>query len=294
MSIEKINDTEFNEHAVASLPIRPNASSAYGHPAMTAKQLKEAFDALPSLIRDKYNALVDAIKSVPDGNGSLASEILTGIGEGHTLSDLFSDIANGEFAKYARVDDKTIALAVSEIDTVLSSSVRNVSYNPSDLSITVTFNSGEVKNLISPSSSLTSITNEAIARVREDINREMSALYYVDGNNADMTYTLIPYKECDLINHQKLTVELPETITAGFSAMIHFSCPEAITTYLPSNANVIPSGETTAVSRPIIYIGDDVNDEGNFSSLNGYRYSMLFIFDGQYLCCNVTRNAIPS
>lgn len=293
MSIEKINDAEFNEHTIASLPTRPNSSSVYGRSAMTAKQLKEAFDALPTLIKEKYNALVDSIKALPDKDGSLASDILTGISTGHTLGNLFSDITSGELAKYLRVDDQTLFLAISELYGILATCVNNVSFNKDDLSLTVAFNSGEKKNLISPSSSITSITNEAITRIREDITRETTQLYYLSGNGEDLT-CFLNIGECDIINHKKLTIKTPTQISSGFSSIIHFSCPTAVTTYLPTSANVKPSGKGTIVNRPILYNGDDVDDEGCFSSLNGYRYTMLFIFDGQYLCCNVTRNALPS
>ena len=115
--IEKISEEKAKELCVSSLPTRPTAPTSYGGAGFSTAEMKNAFDALTLYVIEKYNQLVDAIRTV--GDGSLASEVLTGISDGHTLEKLFSDVQNGDFASYLAVGERTLATEIAEIRTVL-------------------------------------------------------------------------------------------------------------------------------------------------------------------------------
>lgn len=106
MITEKITDEEMSECCVASLPTRPNAPGAFGGRGFSAQDMKEAFDRLPRLIAERLNSLIDDVHS--SGEGSVSAAIPTGISDGHTLAQLFSDIISGAFASYLRVGDYTL------------------------------------------------------------------------------------------------------------------------------------------------------------------------------------------
>ena len=48
---------------ISSLADRPNQTAAYGDGGLTAKALKERFDALPNLVREKFNIIADMLAS---------------------------------------------------------------------------------------------------------------------------------------------------------------------------------------------------------------------------------------
>ena len=99
MAIKKITDQEIRSLQIqGNLPNRPTQKSLYPDNTLTAEEVKAAFDKLPKLIAERYNELVSAIIGITNGelNGdSFASLVHTGIRNGHTLQDLFKDIANG-------------------------------------------------------------------------------------------------------------------------------------------------------------------------------------------------------
>ena len=97
MYSQKISPDEIADIKVSSLPTRPTAPTAFGGRGYTASEMKAAFDMLPLFIIERLNSLISYIKSDP-ADESIASDILTGISEGHTLSDLFRDIKDGSFA----------------------------------------------------------------------------------------------------------------------------------------------------------------------------------------------------
>ena len=125
MNTKKISEADIAALKITSLPTRPTAPGMFGGKGYTARDMKEAFDRLPLYIIEKLNSLLDDISAV--GDGSLASDIMTGLSEGHTLSKLFTDIADGRAASYLSLGDETLgarmirlALHEAEIDEKLT------------------------------------------------------------------------------------------------------------------------------------------------------------------------------
>lgn len=112
-----ITNQEINQNKVASLPSRPNASVAFGGAGYTSAQLKAAFDRLPLLLAERYNALVEAIQM--QGDDSLLNQIPTGIvnpeGGYYTLSELLYHIKDGRFATYLRVGTSYLDLVLDAL-----------------------------------------------------------------------------------------------------------------------------------------------------------------------------------
>lgn len=115
--IQEITQEKIDELSISSLPTRPNAPTASGGAGFSAKEMKNAFDALTLHVIEKYNQLVRAVRDL--GEGSISDEILTGISEGHTLLNLFDDIKNGDFASYMKVGDSTLSAEINEIRATL-------------------------------------------------------------------------------------------------------------------------------------------------------------------------------
>ena len=107
MKTTKINAKELSTNSVASLPTRPNAPHAFGGSGLTANELKAAFDALPTLIAERFNLLLDDI-SATDGSG-ITGAIKTGIDNTHTLQDMLGDIKNGNFLAYVKAPKASLA-----------------------------------------------------------------------------------------------------------------------------------------------------------------------------------------
>ena len=61
MSIEKISDSEISQASIQNLATRPNEVTRFGQQALTADELKAAFDAMGLLNARKYNALIDSL-----------------------------------------------------------------------------------------------------------------------------------------------------------------------------------------------------------------------------------------
>lgn len=104
MSIRKITDGEIAEASVARLSDRPNESGGYGKSALTASELRKAFDALGKLCAARYNELCDALTG-----GSAAKDILVG---DKSLEEIFGSIAE-------KADTETVAEGFLEVDGVL-------------------------------------------------------------------------------------------------------------------------------------------------------------------------------
>ncbi len=102
MSIQKIKESELVSHGVSSLPSRPSLPSLYEGRPLTAKELREAFDKLPRLLAERFNALLDSFGLQEDEQDTLAEAIATGLFEGHSLAELFRDIQNGSFINYLK------------------------------------------------------------------------------------------------------------------------------------------------------------------------------------------------
>ena len=106
MNATKITDEELSGITVSSLPTRPTAPKAFGGAGYTSADLKMAFDRLPLLLVERYNALLEDAEAL--GDGSLSASIPTGIAEGHTLADLFADIENGNLAAYIKIGNDSL------------------------------------------------------------------------------------------------------------------------------------------------------------------------------------------
>ena len=98
MKATKINKEAISDICVSALPTRPTAPIALGGKGYSATEVKEAFDRLPLYIIDKYNDLIDDV--LGEGEDSIAAAIPTGILEGQSLADFFSDIKDGEICSY--------------------------------------------------------------------------------------------------------------------------------------------------------------------------------------------------
>lgn len=118
MKATKITNDEITDRCVACLPTRPTAPDSIGGRGYTASQMKSAFDRLPLHVIDRFNLLLEDIKAV--GEDSLASEIKTGLGDGHSLTDLFSEIGNGDILARIPVGDTNLLLLLLGISERLS------------------------------------------------------------------------------------------------------------------------------------------------------------------------------
>lgn len=114
MNTEKITREEIASLLISALPSRPNASAAFGGRGYTAQEMKEAFDRLPLFLIERFNSLIDDLTDTEDG--SLAASLPTGIGEGHTLADLFSDIQSGALTDYLSAGEETLAVRLSRLE----------------------------------------------------------------------------------------------------------------------------------------------------------------------------------
>ena len=108
MSIRKITDGEIEAASVARLSDRPNESGGYGRSAMTASELRQAFDALGKLCASRYNELCTALS-----DGSAAGEIKVG---DMTLDEILLLLRE-------KADTDTVAEGLMEVDAVLRSLV---------------------------------------------------------------------------------------------------------------------------------------------------------------------------
>lgn len=106
MTTKKITESEISELKVASLPTRPTAPTAYGGRGYTAGEMKAAFDRLPLFIASRFNALLDDLFA--DDESSVAAAMPTGIKDGHTLRELFSDVTSGALAEYLNLDGEAL------------------------------------------------------------------------------------------------------------------------------------------------------------------------------------------
>ena len=118
MRTEKITEEAIKEMKISSLPTRPTAPSSLGGRGFSPEQMKAAFDRLPLFIIERFNLLIDDICS--SGKESLSGAIMTGIYEGHSLFDLFSDIKSGRVAEYLSLGGGSLALEIARINERLS------------------------------------------------------------------------------------------------------------------------------------------------------------------------------
>lgn len=117
MKAKKILNAEISELKVSSLPNKPTAPAANGGKGYGAKEMKEAFDKLPLFIIERFNALIDDINSL--GEESFAASIKTGLKDGHTLYNLFTDVTSGEFGTYFKVFGESLVSHIINLRTKL-------------------------------------------------------------------------------------------------------------------------------------------------------------------------------
>ena len=115
--IEKITKEKAKELSVSSLPTRPNAPAAFGGMGFSSTDMKEAFDVLTLYVIEKYNQLIDSVYQI--GDDSLSAAIPTDILPEHTLSKMFEDVGNGNFASYLSVGSCSLATSLAEINETL-------------------------------------------------------------------------------------------------------------------------------------------------------------------------------
>ena len=121
MKTQPISESEYAPLRIAALPSRPTASSAFGGRGYTATQLKEAFDRLPLLLIERFNALLSDIEST--GKGSLADTVPTGLENGHTLATLFKDLKSDTLSTYLDVGERSLYNALTEMESTLDTLV---------------------------------------------------------------------------------------------------------------------------------------------------------------------------
>ena len=124
MAISKITSAEIEERLIENLPTRPNSPTTLGGKGYTANELKAAFDALPRLVAERFNDLIDDITS--EDSSEIKSLIKTGIKESHTLNDLFSDIQNSTILDYLIIDDEPLSVFLRGLKSDLESMKRIV------------------------------------------------------------------------------------------------------------------------------------------------------------------------
>ena len=113
MKAQKIQNADVKDLLIASLPTRPTAPRSMGGMGYSASEMKSAFDKLPLYIIEKYNELIEDIHDL--GEDSIAAAIPSGIKDGHSLNDLFSDINSGALALYFTFLGKTLAEHITDI-----------------------------------------------------------------------------------------------------------------------------------------------------------------------------------
>ena len=118
MAISKITDSEISERLVEALPTRPNAPVSLGGKGYNANELKAAFDALPLLIAQRYNALIDGLQN--NGGKEFSSLIETGIKESFTLEELFASIKNSSILDILLIDGEPLTVFLTRVKIELA------------------------------------------------------------------------------------------------------------------------------------------------------------------------------
>ncbi len=83
MNIKKITDAEIEAASVRRLSSRPNEARRFGERAMTAEELKDAFDALGRLNATHYNALAELLSN-GFADGTIGHELR--LQDGHSVA----------------------------------------------------------------------------------------------------------------------------------------------------------------------------------------------------------------
>jgi hypothetical protein len=84
-TLEQMSTTEAKRMGITSLADRPNDASRYGDGGLTAEMLKARFDALPNLVREKFNKIAEMLASTD------AAKYITLGGEDNALGETLFD-----------------------------------------------------------------------------------------------------------------------------------------------------------------------------------------------------------
>lgn len=107
MKAQTILTEDIEALKVSSLPNRPTAPEEYGGVGFSAKQMKEAFDALPLYIIERFNELIDDI--VTEGEDSISHVIKVGLGEEVSLYDFADWFYDGRILSFIPYGGTTLA-----------------------------------------------------------------------------------------------------------------------------------------------------------------------------------------
>lgn len=113
MKATRIQSSEIENMKISSLPTHPVKESMYHDQSYSSSDVKAAFDRLPLLIIERFNALLDDIEA--ENGSSISGAIQTGIESNHTLSQLFADVKNGNMSAYLSVGGKSLSTELYEI-----------------------------------------------------------------------------------------------------------------------------------------------------------------------------------
>ena len=125
--IKKITATELHESSIATLPSRPSLPSLYSGRSLGAKELREAFDKLPHLLAERFNALIESLGLYREGEAleNFAEALATGLSEGHSLADLFDDVKSGALCEYMSADgERTLGEVLASLSERLDDGIR--------------------------------------------------------------------------------------------------------------------------------------------------------------------------
>ena len=118
MHLQKIKESELAEYGVEGLATRPSLPSLYSGRSLSARELRAAFDRLPRLLAERFNALLDSLGLYEDTDGELplSALIATDIQDGHSLYDLFCDLKSGAACDYITLDgEESLAKAIARL-----------------------------------------------------------------------------------------------------------------------------------------------------------------------------------
>lgn len=112
MSLSKITQEEVEKNAISSLASHPSSPSLYSGQSLSAKELQAAFDRLPRLVAERFNALIDSLGLYTGEKEHLADCLATGLAKGHSLTDLFEEITNGGLSERLTLPDGQVLSSV--------------------------------------------------------------------------------------------------------------------------------------------------------------------------------------
>ena len=113
----KIKDAEFSKGLVSGLATRPNRPSAYGESAMSAQQVKEHFDKNPTLLRERFNELLEYLPK-------LGADIVLKISDEReiSLSELVEAVSSPDELRF----EELLKVTYGAEETTLAEAIENI------------------------------------------------------------------------------------------------------------------------------------------------------------------------